>query len=130
MGRLCAICVLAAGMLAACSEEPKPEEIVSQAAKAYYDHLVAGRYDEYLAGVAGTDSLPAGYREQLLNNTKQFAALLREEHGGVCEVRVVNAVADTTRRQADVFLMLCFCDSTKEEIVVPMSGHGNEWRMR
>lgn len=124
------LCVLAAALLGACSDGPKPEELAARAAKSYYDHLTAGRYADYVAGIIGSDSLPAAYREQLLTNAKQFMALQKEEHGGISEVRIVSAVTDTVRRQTDVFLMLCFGDSLKEEVVVPMVERPSGWKMK
>ena len=65
------LCIVAAAF-AACKEEPKPGEQAAKAAVEGYGHLIAGRYADYLAGVAGADSLPAAYREQLLAGAKQF----------------------------------------------------------
>lgn len=113
-----------------CKEEPTPEELASRAAKEYYEHLVAGRYADYLAGMTGTDSIPEAYREQLLVNARQFMASQKAEHGGISEVRVVNAKTDSLSLRTDVFLLLCFGDSVKEEIVVPMVEQGGRWMMR
>ncbi len=121
---------LAAMMLIACSEEVRKEDLAAKAAKEYYDHLLAGRYDDYLRGVAGTDSIPPVYREQLLANVKQFMALQRQEHNGIREVRIMNAKADSALGHTNAFLMLCFGDSTNEEIVVPMVERNGLWKMR
>lgn len=130
--RLLPVLFVAAAMaLVSCKGDgPAPNELAAHTAKEYYDHLLAGRYDEYLAGVSGTDSIPASYREQLLVNARQFMAQQQKEHGGISEVRVVRAVADSLGRHADVYLMLCFGDSAKEEVVVPMVSDGNRWMMR
>lgn len=106
------------------------EDMAARAAEEYYGHLAAGRYDGYLAGVWGADSLPVSYREQLLTNARQFAAAQSDAHGGISEVRAVNAVTDSLTGRTDVFLMLCFGDSVKEEIVVPMIESGGRWMMR
>lgn len=111
-------------------EKPEPEELAARAAREYYGHLAAGRYDDYLAGVAGTDSIPASYREQLLVNAKQFMALQTKVHHGIGDIQVVRASADSSGRYAEVFLLLCFGDSAKEEIVVPMVDKGGRWMMR
>ena len=94
------LCIVAAAF-AACKEEPKPGEQAAKAAVEGYGHLIAGRYADYLAGVAGADSLPAAYR-----------------------------VADSVARQTNVFLLLCFGDSTREEVVVPMVEGPSGWRMK
>lgn len=112
------------------NDSPSREELASKAAEEYYGHLVAGRYDDYLAGVCGADSLPASYREQLLVNARQFMAAQQAEHGGICDVRVVNAVTDSLTGRTDVFLMLCFGDSVREEVVVPMVESGGRWLLR
>ena len=52
------------------------------------------------------------------------------EHGGIDSVRVLRAVADTAARRADVYLLLCFGDSTKEEVLVPMVGGPEKWRLK
>ena len=120
----------AAALMAACREEPKPEQLAAKAAEEAYGHLVGGRYADYLALVAGTDSLPADYREQLLANAKQFVAWQEKEHGGIDSVRVLRAVADTAARRADVYLLLCFGDSTREEVLVPLIGGPERWRLK
>ena len=51
--------------LCACSNTT-PEEMASLAAKGYYEHLIQGEYEHFLAGKAGADSLPKAYREQLV----------------------------------------------------------------
>jgi len=45
-------------------------------------------------------------------------------------VRIVNAQTDTIQKYTSVFLVLCFGDSTNEEIVVPMVEREGRWRMK
>lgn len=120
----------AVAFLAGCSEEETPEQLAAKAAKAYYDHLAAGRCEEFVAGMADTDSLPPLYRSQLVDNAMQFVATQKSEHGGINAVRVVNAVSDTLGGGTNVFLVLCFGDSVNEEVVVPMVKRGESWKMR
>lgn len=115
--------------LIACSG-PTPEEMASLAAKGYYDHLVKGEYELFLEGKDGADSLPDDYREQLLASYKQFMALQHNDHHGIREVRISNAKTDSTQNYINVFLVLCFGDSTNEEVVVPMVERNNSWRMK
>lgn len=116
---------------AACgAPEPKPEELAAEAAKTYYGHLVAGRYAEYVDGLNGPDSIPAGYREQLIANAKMFAAIQQREHQGISAVEVLRAKTDSLSGQTCVYIMLCFGDSAKEEIVVPMVERDGKWLMR
>lgn len=115
--------------LCACSS-PTPEEMASLAAKGYYEHLLKGEYDQFLEGKAGADSLPEAYREQLLAGYKQFIAQQNSQHNGIQDIRVVNARRDTLLNYTNVFLMLCFGDSTNEQVSVPMIEHNGSWRMR
>lgn len=131
MRRLPFLLIALLAVAVSCKEEkPSPEELASRAAKEYYEHLAAGRYAEYLSGMAGTDSIPATYREQLLVNAKQFVARQQADHGGISEVRALNVVTDSVARRTDVFLLLCFGDSVKEEVVVPMVERDGRWLMR
>ena len=113
----------------ACSS-PTPEELAALAAEGYYRHLVQGDYEHFLEGKAGSDSLPADYREQLLTGYRQFMAQQERAHGGIRDIRISSARHDTLADYTTVLLVLCFSDSTDEEIVVPMSCHDGRWRMR
>ena len=130
-----AVIVLLA-VLAACGSATK-EELASLAAKGYYDHLIHGEYEQFYEGMDqrtlsdGTAlSDEAVYRSQMLDNLRQFMARQAQEHRGVLEVRVSNATTDTVQQLTNVFLVLCFADSTNEEIVVPMVERDGAWRMK
>mgnify|MGYP006988846195 CR=1 FL=1 len=116
-------------LLVACSG-PSAEELASLAAKGYYEHLLKGEYDSFLEGMNGLDSIPDDYREQLLAGYKQFMHQQEQAHRGIREVRIVNAKTDTIQKYTSVFLVLCFGDSTNEEVVVPMVEHEGRWRMK
>ena len=116
-------------LLGACSG-PSAEELASLAAKGYYEHLLKGEYDRFLEGMNGLDSIPDDYREQLLAGYKQFMHQQEQAHRGIREVRIVNAKTDTIQKYTSVFLVLCFGDSTNEEVVVPMVEHNGRWRMK
>ena len=45
-------------------------------------------------------------------------------------MRVVSAKTDTLQKYTNVFMMLCFGDSTNEEIVVPMVERDGRWMMK
>ena len=130
-----AVIVLLA-VLTACGSATK-EELASLAAKGYYDHLIHGEYEQFYEGMDqrmlsdGTAlSDEAAYRSQMLDNLRQFMARQAQEHRGVLEVRVSNATTDTVQQLTNVFLVLCFADSTNEEIVVPMVERHGAWRMK
>lgn len=130
-----AVIVLVAA-LAACGSATK-EELASLAAKGYYDHLIHGEYEQFYEGLdhrtlsdGTTLSTDSAYRSQMLDNLRQFMARQAQEHRGVLEVRVSNATTDTVQQLTNVFLVLCFADSTNEEIVVPMVERHGAWRMK
>ena len=130
-----AVIVLLA-VLAACGSATK-EELASLAAKSYYDHLIHGEYEQFYEGM-DQRTLPDGtalsdeaaYHSQMLDNLRQFMARQAQEHRGILEVRVSNATTDTVQQLTNVFLVLCFADSTNEEIVVPMVERQGTWRMK
>ena len=116
-------------VLSACSQT-SPEEEAAKAAQGYYARLLDNSPEDFLKGRAGADSLPEGYREQLLTSYRQFMAQQNREHHGILDIRVSNATTDTALNYTNVFLVLCFGDSVNEEIVVPMVERDGRWRMK
>ena len=128
MRKLVVLVILA--ILAACGSATK-EELASMAAKGYYDHLIHGEYEQFYEGMDQREFTgEAEYRSQMLDNFRQFMARQEKEHHGVLEVRVSNVTIDTVQQFTNVFLVLCFGDSTNEEIVVPMVERNGSWRMK
>ena len=127
--RKLAVMVLLA-VLAACGNATK-EELAALAAKGYYDHLIHGEYEQFYEGMdqRALSEEPA-YRSQMLDNLRQFMAQQEQAHRGILDVRVSNATTDTVQQFTNVFLVLCFGDSTNEEIVVPMVERNGAWRMK
>ena len=117
-------------LLGACAGGPTPEELASLAAEGYYKHLMHGEYDQFMAGKDGLDSMPDDYREQMQAAFKQYMAQQEEVHRGILDVRVSNAKTDSSLHLTNVFLVLCYGDSTNEEIAVPMVEREGRWRMR
>jgi ssDNA-specific exonuclease RecJ len=113
-----------------CGKQLSPEEAAMEAAQKCYQQLFAGDYDSFLAGRADADSLPAGYREQLLTCYKQFRTQQENAHGSMRSITANRAEADTLQKMIEVFLTLSFADSLKEEIVVPMISRDGEWKMK
>jgi hypothetical protein len=117
-------------LVAACGG-PSREELASLAAKGYYEHLIHGEYEQFYEGMDQRElSGESSYRSQMLDNLRQFMARQEQEHRGVLEVRVSNATTDTVQQLTNVFLVLCFGDSTNEEVVVPMVERHGAWRMK
>ena len=114
---------------AACSS-PTREELASLAAKGYYQHLIEGDFDHFLEGRVMADSLPDDYRSQLIDGYSQFLAQQVKARGGINEVRISRAYTDSTQQYTSVLLMLCYGDSTTEEVVVPMTERNGRWMMK
>ena len=119
------------GLLGISCGNPTAEEMASLAAKGYYEHLIHGDYDQFLQGKDGLNKhSEEAYWDQLRDNCHQFVHQQNEAHRGIHEVRIVNAKTDTLQKYTNVFMMLCFGDSTNEEIVVPMVERDGRWYMR
>ena len=114
---------------ASCSS-PTREELASLAAKGYYQHLIEGDFDHFLEGRVMADSLPDDYRSQLIDGYSQFLAQQVKARGGINEVRISRAYTDSTQQYTSVLLMLCYGDSTSEEVIVPMVEHNGRWMMK
>ena len=121
--------VLLVLLVVACGSASR-EELASLAAKGYYEHLIHGEYDRFLEGRMMADSLPDDYRSQLLDGYHQFITQQKKLRGGINEVRISRAFTDSTQNYTSVLLMLCYADSTYEEVVVPMVERNGRWRMK
>ena len=109
-----------------------PEEQAARAARSYYQCLIDDRPEEFLQGKADADSLPDSYRAQLLKAINQYRAEMLDKHNGLNEVQVSDNVArrDTSLNLTYAFLLLCYGDSTEEEITVPMVERDGRWLMK
>lgn len=121
------VCIMA--LVGACSE-PSKEELASLAAKGYYTHLIKGEYEQFVAGRLMADSLPDDYRTQLIEGCKQYIAQQQVLRKGIQEVQVSRAYTDSLAHYTNVMLMLCYGDSTTEEVVVPMVERNGRWKMK
>ena len=117
-------------IVVACSTGVSREEQAALAAKGYYTHLVQGEYEQFVEGRFMADSLPADYRSQLIEGYKQFVAQQLEARKGIQEVTVSRAYTDSLAGYTNVLLMLCYGDSTTEEVVVPMVERDGRWMMK
>ena len=113
-----------------CSSHVTKEEQAALAAKGYYTHLISGEYEQFLEGRLMGDSLPDDYRSQLIEGYKQFIAQQQSARNGITEVRVSRAYTDSLADYTSVLLMLCYGDSTTEEVVVPMVECQGRWMMK
>ena len=123
------LCVMA--LASSCSESKRDEaKVVGNAAKLYYEYLLQGKYEAYVDGFYRPDSIPDGYRSQLIDNAKMFVGSQKEEHQGIKEINVGHVKVDTTQHIANVFLILTYGDKGKEQVVVPMIQKKGMWLMR
>lgn len=117
-------------IVVACSTGVSREDQAALAAKGYYTHLVKGEYEQFVEGRLMADSLPQDYRSQLIEGYKQFVAQQVEARKGIHEVSVSRAYTDSLAGYTNVLLLLCYGDSTTEEIVVPMVERDGRWMMK
>ncbi len=119
--------VAALGLSAAASCGSGDGSEAGRAAVAYYRCLIEGKYEDYVRGIAYSDSMTDVYRSQMVDLVASYAARERGR-GGLTDVRVLRdtVVGD----MASVFLEVMFGDSTREEISVPMVKCGRKWKMQ
>jgi len=124
--------VFALVFLSACSQELSAEEEAAKAAQSYYQLLKDNQIEMFLQGKVKADSIPQGYRMQMLKVYEQYLREVKETHKGINEVRISENVAqfDSSGESVYAFLVLCFGDSTQEEITVPMLEKDGVWKMK
>ena len=88
--------------------------------------------EAFLNARVGADSLPEIYRAQMQKVYEQYICEVNAKHGGIREVRISSNVArhDSVQQLTYAFLMLCFGDSTQEEVMVPMVEVDGKWLMK
>lgn len=131
MNRLFILLLLVSLAACSCGNKENPEKAaVEKSAQEYYAELIGGNYEAYVDNMVGSDSIPANYREQKITMVKQFVAQQKEERGGMLSTSVVRSVLDKTNTSADVYLQICYGDSTNEEIVVPFVKDHGKWKLK
>ena len=126
--RKCAALLLMA-LLVACGS-PSDEEVAGRTAKLYYEALLDGRYDDFVAGIDNRYAPSRSYREQLRASTKMFVARQEKLHHGITGFELETTEVGDSGRSANVFLIVSYADSTSEQIVVPMVQRDGLWLMR
>lgn len=130
MKRIFYILLLIVVLFSCESKKNDPGEIVGKTAKIYYDYLLNGNYDAFVAGMNQPERIPDSYREQLVANAKMFIGQQNEEHGGIKKIAVSTAKADTINNTGDAYLLLTYGDKTTEQVAVPMVKRNGVWYMR
>ncbi|MBO4657994.1 MAG: hypothetical protein J5637_00060 [Prevotella sp.] len=105
-------------------------EVASRTAKLYYDALLEGKYDVFVAGLDHHLGDVGDYDSLLVANAKMYVDRQREAHQGIAAFEVTRVECDDSAHAANVFLEVHFADSTKERIVVPMVERDEVWFMR
>ena len=129
MGRVGILCFMGLIVLCACGGV-SDEERAALASEGYFRHLIKGEYEQFMEGKYGLDQTSEDYREQMLAAYKQHMAEQDSDHRGILDVHVSTAKTDTSLHCTNVFLIICYGDSTNEEIVVPMVERNGSWRMK
>ncbi|MCM1080088.1 MAG: hypothetical protein NC344_11420 [Bacteroidales bacterium] len=120
-------------LCAGCRNGESIEEIQLRAgstAVEYYRLLIDGKYEDFVNGMFGGDSLPSVYKEQMVANAAMFVQQQKDEHKGINNVTLSSCTADTARHTADAFLYIHFADSLKEVVNVPLVEKGGVWYMK
>ena len=113
-------------------QEVSPEQQAAEAAQGYYQRLLDGYPDGFLAGKAAYDEMPSDYRNQLVKANEQYMKNMQQKHNGLRSVAISPNVGriDSTLNVVYTFLLLSYGDSTQEEVIVPMVQVGSDWKMR
>ena len=122
--------LLLLGGFASCGKGLSAEVQAAAAAEKYYQALYDNHTGDFLKGCAGADSMPAAYCEELLACYERHLTKVNGQHQGVSSVHATRVQMDETLQVMQVYLLLCFGDSTQEEIVVPMVKQDEEWKMK
>lgn len=120
-------------LMMSCGNEKKVDpdcSAASEAAEQYYRYLVDGNNADFVSSFVGKDSLPPDYRAALDSNANDFMDVMKERHGGITDVKVCSASKDSINKTINVFLTVCYGDSTSEKVVVPMIKDNDKWLMK
>ena len=113
-------------------QEVSLEQQAAEAAQGYYQCLLDGYPDGFLAGKAAYDEMPSDYRDQLVKANEQYVKDMQQKHNGLRSVAISPNVgrSDSTLNVVYTFLLLSYGDSTQEEVIVPMVQVNGDWKMR
>lgn len=101
---------------------------VREVGQQFYDYLLTGQYEEYVAHMADVDSMSDNMRRQLVVMMQEFAHHQQQQHGGFLSATVVSdSLSD--EGYAHVFLDVLFADSTSERVGLPLRYQNGRWRL-
>ena len=126
-----ALMLVAVVAIVACSKKTGGDnKAAAYFAKGYYERLIEGNYEGYVDALNYPDSIPSSYRRQLVLNAKLFTDKQKSIHGGWVGVEIAGCVIDSLSPTAQAILNLCYADSTREKVVVPMVERDGRWYIR
>ena len=126
-----ALMLVAVATIVACSKKTGGDnKAAAYFAKGYYERLIEGNYEGYVDALNYPDSIPSSYRSQLVLNAKLFTEKQKSIHGGWVGVEIAGCVIDSLSPTAQAILNLCYADSTREKVVVPMVERDGRWYIR
>ena len=108
-------------------KKAKSYDSPSDVAVAAYEHLMRGEYEQYLDCVAAYDSIPAGYRAQLVVVAVGYDGEVKE---GEKQNDKENEMPGASKAFKVVHIDITFGDSTREEIAVPVIRQNGKWRLQ
>ena len=126
MKKFVASCLLSVVFLD-CSCGQYTHKAARKAAEDYYTMLIEGNYQGFVDGYANAESLPEGYRSQLVDAVAQLMAGERMRNLTGVVATKDSLLEDST---AYVMLQLNYCDSTSEQIELPLILMEEGWRMK
>ena len=115
--------------VAACSRQSDRLTHASarQAAERYFTMLIDGRYDAYVDGLIGSDSMPDDMRSQMIDLLAQFMVQQRVNRDLLHVTATSDSIKDST---AYVYLDILYGDSVSEQVGMSLQFIGNRWRMQ
>ena len=124
------IAMLASSIMAGCHRDGLSDEqrAVRAAATSVIDRFIGGDFDGIVADMPYAESFSADYRRQLSELLAEHRSRELSRCGGVTGYVVRG---DTIcGNEAHVFVQVHFGDSTSEEISIPLTRVGDEWKLR
>lgn len=123
---LCAACKSGTAGRHSAIEPPTNDEI-----EGYYNRYATGDYAGYVGLMLSLDSMPAAYRQQMIDLHKQHARLHEAEVGHPVAWHVERVEAHDDGRMLNVFLAVTYDKEQRTELVMlPLVYDGQQWRLR
>lgn len=117
-------------LFTSCSTETTEKQAVEDAALQSFTTLLDGRYEDYASMLAGAQQRSSDYNEQMAMNAEMFIEQQQQLHTNIVDVRVSDVQMDKLPSRANAFIVLCYADSTNEEIVVPLIKENGTWKVQ